>query len=113
MLNEALRNDVIRAAVRAEKSHPFVDGFDFRENVTGPIVDKPFSPGEIITKRTADGTVSILLLQFQDRPRFRDGTPGVSRPRLGATMHPLAASIFPRCQACPKTSQPSHPSSAL
>jgi len=54
---DQIRAGVLRAVVRAEKLHPYIEGYDFREEVTGPLVDQMFMPGEIVTKRIADGTV--------------------------------------------------------
>lgn len=53
--NPAARASMIRALIEIERSTPCQEGFDLRGEVTGPIVDRLFAPGEIVARTLANG----------------------------------------------------------
>lgn len=53
--NPATRDRLIRCLIEIERSTPYREGFDLRGEVTGPIVDRLFAPGEIVARTLANG----------------------------------------------------------
>ncbi len=53
--NPDARETIIRSLIEIERATPYREGFNLREEITGPIVDRLFSPGETVTKKLADG----------------------------------------------------------
>lgn len=51
----AARNLVLRSLIDIEKVTPYKEGFNIREEITGPIVDRMFRQAEIVTKKLANG----------------------------------------------------------
>ncbi len=53
--NPAARASVVRSLIEIERNMPYREGFNIRDEVTGPIVDRLFAHGEMVTKTLADG----------------------------------------------------------
>jgi FkbM family methyltransferase len=51
----AARDLIIHSLIEIEKITPYKEGFNLREEITGPIVDRMFRPSEIVTKRLSNG----------------------------------------------------------
>lgn len=52
---EEMRSRVLSAIHSVENNAPYIEGFNLREQVTGPIVDSLYSDGEVLTKTLSTG----------------------------------------------------------